>query len=446
MAKQDCTKFINLLYLCCLVSTLSWSQNLKPGDVEPNAKVIEADRIFPFSNGVAVIDKGDASALISATGELIIPFLRYQFEADNMFAQVPDYKGNSYVYPLKGYVNGLARVRPHGVAPDISKASLLYIDTKGIAAFPTRFTVAYPFLNGKALVYTQTGKGYFLYRNGSQILQNGMIKPPVTSINYDSWKQADLCICQSAPDKFGFCDLTGRLVIACQYDAVRPFSEGIAKVMKRDKFGEKKWAFINTKGQNITDFIFSIEPHDFHCGLAAVRPKDNSEFDYAYIDRTGKVKISVKAQKMEDFGAGPDVYNWVDFKNGYARWRGTDLWKGEAVDRIFVDTTGKRYDLRRLNGTFTHFGKQYSNVKDYLISADEHFQHNKLIFSLNSAKGMVDIDGNIVIPPIFSSLSPFDPVSKLAYAVYRNNPKPEVEGYINEQGVFVLIKGKGSKW
>ena len=46
------------IILICLSSSFATAQQLKPGDVSPNAKSIEADYIFPFYEGAAVIKKG----------------------------------------------------------------------------------------------------------------------------------------------------------------------------------------------------------------------------------------------------------------------------------------------------------------------------------------------------------------------------------------------------
>jgi hypothetical protein len=68
--------------------------------------------------------------------------------------------------------------------------------------------------------------------------------------------------------------------------------------------------------------------------------------------------------------------------------------------------------------------------------------------------GCVNLKTRSVIEGPFdhgTSLHFFDPVSKLAHArfnVSRNSQDkvPLRDGYVNEQGIFVIVKGEASKW
>ena len=48
--------------------------------------------------------------------------------------------------------------------------------------------------------------------------------------------------------KWGFIDKTGTNVIACKYDDIRNFSEGLAAVQLNGK-----WGFIDKTGSNVID-------------------------------------------------------------------------------------------------------------------------------------------------------------------------------------------------
>src|SRR6185503_2002927 len=66
---------------------LSFSTNLlaqlKPGDVHPNAKVLDVDELFPFSDGVARIRKGPSTALIESSGNFVVPFNKWDILKDS---------------------------------------------------------------------------------------------------------------------------------------------------------------------------------------------------------------------------------------------------------------------------------------------------------------------------------------------------------------------------
>ena len=53
---------------------------MQPGDVHPDAKVIDADYLNPFNKGAALIRKGSAWALINKDGDFIVPYNKYSFD------------------------------------------------------------------------------------------------------------------------------------------------------------------------------------------------------------------------------------------------------------------------------------------------------------------------------------------------------------------------------
>lgn len=57
--------------------------------------------------------------------------------------------------------------------------------------------------------------------------------------------------------KWGYADLTGQIVIPCQFASARRFSEGIAFV--RYSEGDQAWSIINTRGEDITGDIQATE-------------------------------------------------------------------------------------------------------------------------------------------------------------------------------------------
>ncbi|WP_352259380.1 WG repeat-containing protein [Psychrobacter sp. TB55-MNA-CIBAN-0194] len=107
---------------------------------------------------------------------------------------------------------------------------------------------------------------------------------------------------------WGAVDLNGVEVIPTQYDLIDSFSEGLAIVYD---FGTGKKAYINKKGEFITDYIFD-NATDFSEGLGAVY-KGNQQvlFDpgsgvSGFINAQGKLQI-------------PMVYQFAfSFKEGFA--------------------------------------------------------------------------------------------------------------------------------
>lgn len=69
----------------------------------------------------------------------------------------------------------------------------------------------------------------------------------------------------------------------------------------------------------------------------------------------------------------------------------------------------------------------------------------QVLFQDSEGRGLMDGNFNVIIPPVFSELGFLDPVSKLAKAVYGKG-KEKIEGYVDDKGVFVIVKGKPSEW
>jgi len=99
---------------------------------------------------------------------------------------------------------------------------------------------------------------------------------PNTSVNDDR-----IGVLNSKTGKYGFCDLSGKLIIKCIFEEIHPFSEGVAFVKSIDEFGKPKRALIDKIGDFLIHPKYSFEPNDFHDGLATVK---NTKNQYAYRD------------------------------------------------------------------------------------------------------------------------------------------------------------------
>lgn len=113
-------------------------------------------------------------------------------------------------------------------------------------------------------------------------------------------------------DKFGYINTSGELVIPAKYSWAYPFSEGRAFVIKND-YKE----LIDTNGNTIVKYKDDLERENFSDGYAIIRRNDK----YGYINKSGKVVIkpSSKWYQVESFSEGLASY-WVGpttFENAY---------------------------------------------------------------------------------------------------------------------------------
>jgi hypothetical protein len=94
--------------------------------------------------------------------------------------------------------------------------------------------------------------------------------------------------------KWGYIDRTGKLVIAPQFDAANPFSDGLAAV----KSGTR-WGYIDTTGKLVIPAGFDTAKK-FTFGLAAVREGST----WSYLDRSGNVVAKRGATEAVELADG----------------------------------------------------------------------------------------------------------------------------------------------
>lgn len=119
--------------------------------------------------------------------------------------------------------------------------------------------------------------------------------------------------------KWGFIDKTGKKVVNCKYDIVKPFFNGFALV------GGWYCGFIDKTGKEITPIIYDAA-YPFFEGLAAVCLNDK----WGFIDNTGKEVISKKYYEVKSFINGKAL---VKTKNIFG-----------VVKEFYIDKNGNRIE------------------------------------------------------------------------------------------------------
>ena len=404
---------IRLLLLSILIdipAQIITAQQLRPGDVAPNAKVIEADFLELFNMGAAVVHKGTAFGLIDMAGNFIVPYNKYRRISMLLGVGGVSTQGGIFIVDDEmGAVN--------------SKGKLI------TEAFPTfRWSVGSD--DGKLIKAFE--KPLYLDAEGRQYLLKQYLQHIVDGIGI-----------VTESHKSGYKNLKDEWIVKPIYDYAEPFSEGMACVARRDEFGVIKYGFIDKTGKEVIPLIYSVKPEDFHGGLARVTPKNNSEFKQAYIDKKGNIVV-----KLTTF----NFYSYI----------GNGLYYGDRGH--VMDSTGKiltEYEFLQQFGVVL----QPSLERNLSIG----LEHSTAIANYNDGKicftrmfkesrpqnfGSINLKTKVVMEGSFyaaNSLRYFDPVSKFALATFYTSKDfkskiPPREGYVNEQGVFVIIKGEASKW
>ena len=407
-------------------STANSKAGLKAGDIMPGAKYIDADQLSPFNNGAAVIRKGNSYALIDTKGNFIIPFNVY---SNLSFTSSMNNSGNtigfngifSYAKPNgeTGFLNAAGKVL---ATNQPGKIEANYADNNSMVQITdkSKATYIYIYMDAK-------GKSYPL-KQPIQFIQEG-----IGQFNTNAGTV--------------YIKLTGEALARPAFADAIPFTNGMALVSKADQFGELKLGYLNHEGKLVIPFNFSIKPGLFASGYAKVEPKDKGEFEYAFINKQGNIVLKQTLADVNKYG------KFGDFKT-----------YGLAFSQFYVlDSTLK---ITSMKDFFKGYGIVDENIW-YTNNVPVLNEPNpKIYYSTSHARNIMDNPtigfihlktGKVVSPvfelPAWAGITYFDPTSHLLYAKvctgkdanHFNTPIYR-EGYVNEDGYFVLLKGSGEKW
>jgi hypothetical protein len=392
------------------------SNNLKVGSIHPNAVVLDVDELHPFYNGAAIVRKGSATALINAKGEFIVPFNKYKFNTNskNGFFIVTSY---DKVNPSVGFIT--------------SKGE--YINTKGYPAIWEEYLIASDNTtigtgNSIHYIYTITGKKHRITGDIRAIdtrIGNGLIPFGTTG-------------------KVGFKNLEDKIVINPIYLSVDPFYEGIAIVSKQNEFGEIKYSYIDTKGNPITPIQFSRKPLPFSDGLGLVYYSFNERLKYSYMNKKGEIIFT--ENNKDQFGS---------YYLGYAQ----KLILGTSKSFI-IDTNMKQKTVSEFLNDFGIEPKNNSGSVTFPISKPDHnvsYHIPILPFRFYNGQktqlGYLFTESKTAVYGDFENADHkngfiWDNVSGLNHAKWKksNMSGDVIDGYINQDGVFMIVKAEAPKW
>ena len=112
--------------------------------------------------------------------------------------------------------------------------------------------------------------------------------------NYISNFSEGLAVVRTGSDwnpKCGYIDMTGEIIIPCEYGYANDFSEGLACVFK-----DKKWGFIDKTGEEIIPFQYKYA-ESFQSGLALIVIDEK----HGYINRSGEEVIPCEYEHARSF-------------------------------------------------------------------------------------------------------------------------------------------------
>ena len=290
------------------------------------------ENVGDFHNGLAVINRGEASGYLNSSGQLAIRVADFPKEANTLYSfseglgrvmlrgRTSDYKLLWLLLQPDGAIalnleadwvsefsGGFASITTltHGLQKRLPPAPLVgYVNRTGSVVVEPKFAFLGRFSEGLAAA-TVDGQCFRLSPDGGR---TGSASTGVSSSCGDPPKEVrEVC-------RVGFIDGSGTFRIEPQFETGREFREGLAAVRI-----EEKWGFVDTGGE-ITIEPKYLEAQSFSEGLAAVRLEG-----WGYIDRNGNVAIP-----GPNFAAGPFSQGLAAVSESKDKWKFLNA-SGEVV-------------------------------------------------------------------------------------------------------------------
>lgn len=422
-----------------LISTATFAQTA-PGTISENAKYLEVDQLGDFSEGLAVVRNANSSAIINGTGNIVLPFNKYYIPVSDKFREgflpVADLTGKNF-----GYMNKEFKL----ITPLIFKW--------GDPFFKDKFA-----LNQRN---NKDSKDWY-----QTISTTGKLSPISRFINnkkagYDggymntamNWKDGMVAysIDVNGADRYGYVSRNGLVVVQPKYLNAYGFGDGLAAVAAITPEGERKHGFIDKTGKMVIPLTYSNKPDGFSNGLCLVEPLKNNEFDYAYINKKGEIVLKINCKDLDLYSAkdflipiqansydnGSTDYSIIygDIKHPFQG--NYTFWVGNQNRPKLLGKDGSVKDIKTM---LTESGAIAKNAPIFNLFFHELILDEHVLFTVNNKFGMISTDGKLIIPPVFDRLSHFDNVSGLALAKFYTANRSVIEGYINTDGVFKIVK------
>lgn len=196
----------------------------------------------------------------------------------------------------------------------------------------------------------------------------------------------------------GIIDRNGRFVVQPIYSTIYPFSEGFAFVYEDNK----GYKVINETGKILSDKAYAFTYiGDFHEHRVVFQEfVDRREFLYGYLDSSGKIVIPAQYKYAHDFHDDKAI---VGLKNG------TSALIGKNGERL------KTYPYERMGP-----------LSDGLISFRKTDQDKT---------GYVNLEGKVVIPPLYSSAMPFENGRAI---ISTSESYKSQDGLIDKSGAIII--------
>ena len=186
---------------------------------------------------------------------------------------------------------------------------------------------------------------------------------------------------------------TGDVVIPFKYDKVQDFSEGLAAVKLKGK-----WGCINNSGKEVVPLKYN-DIFNFHEGLARVKLKGK----WGFMDKSGKEVVPPKYDDVEKFKEGLAGVK-LNGKWGYINKSGKEVVPPKYV---YMDSFHEGHARVKLNGKLGFIDKSGKEVVPPKYDYVDIFSEGLAVVELKGKWGFIDKSCKEVVPPKYDIMGPF---------------------------------------
>lgn len=394
------------------------------GNILPDAKYLDVDRMDRFKYGHAIVEKGNVSTVIDPKGNAIAPYT------------------NQFIYGNKALL--AHRVNDVVKLYNSSCKAVAEINDKRFWSVNGNFyqTSEQTFTN----LIDQNGNRYTI-RN--ETLPDGR----VTNIGANELTSDSAIIIwarlKNGGSKYGLKNLSNKIIAQPKYELIYDFFDGYAIYLIKDQYDKEQFGIINEKGIE-TSPRFSSMPTAMGAGYYFLRGNSDSPIEYAIITATGDIIF----KEMKSSG---NFHKFLFYDDGYF----FDHDSGLMMD--LKGTIWKQEDFLRKAGINEKQIKIYSNSVSACLPSNDRLQTNfwnkdgflNFVYQYVRADdplknrqfyGLYNVKTGQITLGNFTDMMAFDPVSGLSTATkLTGNKAPngyaeEIKGAINRDGNFVIVQ------
>lgn len=173
------------------------------------------NELTDFLKGVAVVRQGGKAGYINKNGEVVIP-CKYD-----------------YASPFWGDYAKIFKEGLHGL-----------IDSEGIEVIPLEYDYIYGYTFKGGLIKVKKGNKEYLLSKKNNLYD------VMTTFNKEGLTKV------TKNDKYGFINESGEVIVPLEYDYAGDFSDGMAEVCRKGKYGDCHSGYIDKTGKVIVPLIY----------------------------------------------------------------------------------------------------------------------------------------------------------------------------------------------